>query len=172
MKYLKTMIFGSTSLKIPADLLNYLQPQRRGFSHYGKPEDPKINEMVLGIQKHVLDHLLHPTVLKRITDSELYGNTYKLPEMMADLTDGIFVEDLDTSVNSFRQNLQGEYVGRLIKVAGLEVDSAHDFPSKSQAAFQLKTIKKLLIANTGNDAATKGHREHLIYLVDKAMAVK
>src|SRR5690606_26702784 len=44
MESLQARIFGPESIKIPADLLNYLQPQRRGFSHYGKPEDPKVHE--------------------------------------------------------------------------------------------------------------------------------
>ena len=49
-----------------------------------------------------------------MVDIQLIGNTYSLNEMMRDLTDGIFKADAAGNVNSFRQNLQLEYVNMLI----------------------------------------------------------
>ena len=57
---------------------NYIAMQRRGFNFFGEPEDPKIHDLILNYQKRILDHILHPNTLQRITDSELYRNQYQL----------------------------------------------------------------------------------------------
>ena len=62
--------------------------------------------MVLSMQKDILNHLLHANVLKRISNSELYGNEYTLSEMLGDLTMSIFSADAGSNVNSMRINLR------------------------------------------------------------------
>ena len=84
MAALKQYVFAPNAYDVPTDLYNYIAMQRRGFNFYSKPEDPKIHELVLNYQKRILDHILHPNTLQRITDSELYGNTYQLSEVMTD----------------------------------------------------------------------------------------
>ena len=54
--------------------------------------------------------------MTRITDSRLYGNQYPLAEVMSDLTSAIFDADASGNVNTFRQNLQMEYVNRLVAI--------------------------------------------------------
>ncbi|CAN5725750.1 zinc-dependent metalloprotease [soil metagenome] len=170
MQALNQHIFSPAAVSAPTDLFNYLQMQRRGFS--GGNEDPQIHDRVPNIQKNVLGHLLHPAVLKRVTDSEQYGNRYKLAEMMGDLTTGMFKADLRTSVNSYRQNLQAEYVNRLISVAGLEGRQSYDYAAQSMAFYNLKTIRQMLVANPGTDITTKAHRQHLVFQIDKALKEK
>ena len=72
----------------------------------GKNEDPKLHDMILNSQKGVLSHLLHRNVLKRMTDSALYGNEYDLNTFMTDLTFAIFDADKRSNVTTQRQNLQ------------------------------------------------------------------
>ena len=52
-------------------------------------------------------------VLKGITDTRLYGNEYPVSAVMTGLTDAVFQADLSGDVNTFRQNLQTNYVNRL-----------------------------------------------------------
>ena len=67
-----------------------MQKQRRGFK---VSTDPTIHQRILTYQNRLLDHLLHPNVLLRFSNSSLYGNDYKLPYYMTDLRNSIFESD-------------------------------------------------------------------------------
>ena len=82
-------------------------------------------------------HILHPNTLQRIIDSELYGNTYTLSEFMTDLNESIFMSDLKTDVNTFRQNLQAVYVTRLLEMVGGKSSDRFKIPAKSMAIYNL-----------------------------------
>ncbi len=167
MKALVKYGFSPTAFNFPSELYNYLQTQRRGFNHFGKTEDPKIHSRTLGMQTRVLNFLMDETVLKRITNSELYGNKYALSEMMTDLTNGIFEADLRTSVSSMRQNLQVEYVNRLAKIVNSKGDYNH--LSKSMAMYELKRIEQLQQSAAKSDLATKAHRAYLLHQIEVAL---
>jgi len=110
-------------------------------------------------------------VMKRLTDAKLYGNQYSVAAMTTDLTDAVFAADWTTSVNGFRQNLQLDYVDRLIDIAGLGEKEAPGFdrPSQSAALAQIQRIRQLVRSNPGIDAETKAHRAHLALKLDKAL---
>jgi len=164
-------VFAPDAFKINAEVYNYLQIQRRGFNLFGGNEDPKIHEMALGVQKQVLDHWLHPNVLKRMTDSELYGNKYSVNEFINNLTDAVFKSDLTGSVNTFRQNLQVEYTARLATAVKNEA-LPFDHIARGNMAYQLKKIDTMLKANVGVDEKTKAHRAYLALIISKGLAVK
>ncbi|MFT7162386.1 MAG: hypothetical protein ACI9GZ_003576 [Bacteroidia bacterium] len=166
MKALEEYIFSPTAFAAPSDLYNYLALQRRGFNFFSGPEDPKIHTKVIGYQKGILSQLLHKNTLQRISDSELYGNKYRLGEYMSDLNNAIFKADTYKSVNTFRQNLQIEYVKRLIGIIGEK--STHTNMAKSMALYNLKAAKKTASVGSAN-TSTKAHRQHLSYLIDKAL---
>lgn len=173
MKALAEYVFAPDAMKAPSDLYNYLQQQRRGFNFFGRGEDPRINERVLSMYASILTHLLSPVTQQRILNSEHYGNEYKLADMMNDLTDAIFKADLNGSVNTFRQNLQIEYVLRLINMAGLgNTPSTYVYPAQSVALYQLNQIRKMLKTAQTGDTATKAHREHILYRIEKALSAK
>ncbi len=171
MATLNKYIFAPNAFDAANELYSHLQVQRRGFNFFAAGEDPKIHSRALSIQKNVLAHLLHPATMQRITDSKLYGNQYGLAEMMTDLTNGIFQADAGGSVNSFRQNLQQEYVERLIMAAGLVKgkDSGHDYIAQSVALANLTRLNAQLKAATAGDAETKAHRENLRYKIELAL---
>lgn len=167
MEALAKYAFAPDAFEVPDDLYNYLQMQRRGFGHFGSGEDPKILKRSENAQRAVLRHLLHPSTLTRITDSEFYGNTYTLSEVMTDLTDAIFKADLRSSVNMTRQSLQVMYVELLI--AALNDEKKYNTPTKSMVFYELNRIQKLMDGASSPDTLTKAHRQHVDFLIEKAL---
>jgi Met-zincin/Domain of unknown function (DUF5117) len=161
---LNKYVFSPDAYKVPNDLYNYLALQRRGFNFFAGPEDPKMHARVIASQRSVLNHLLHQNTMQRIVDSQLYGNKYSLGEYMTDLTNGIFVADQAGNVNTFRQNLQIEYVKMLI---GISASKDHMNATRSMSVYLLKDIRGKQGA-TG-DISTRAHREHLRTLIANAL---
>jgi hypothetical protein len=162
-------VFAPNAYSAPNGLYNYLQMQRRGFNFFGQPEDPKIHERVLTIQRNVLGHLLSPRVQTRITDSRTYGNEYTLTEMMSDLTSAIFDVDARTNVNTFRQNLQLEYVNRLAAMINAPGNAPYDYMSQSAALASLRSIQGKLAGKTGMNAETAAHTRNVLFTISKAL---
>ncbi|MFQ6607843.1 MAG: zinc-dependent metalloprotease [Fidelibacterota bacterium] len=165
---LRDRVFAPDVFSVPDGVYDHLKVQRRGWEHWNSTEDPKLHEQVLTIHKVALDHLLHPTVLTRINDTELYGNGYSITECVGDLTDAIFAADARGNVNSFRRNLQVEYVTRLITIIDDESGSSYDYLTKATAYKNLLVIRKIAARKSG-DTATTAHREYLAYLIDDAL---
>ena len=141
-------------------LAGYLQERRRGFGFFAEAEDPKIHDRILKGQESALRHLLHPSVMQRLVDGALYGNTYTIGEYMPELTDAIFEADLRTSVNTIRQQLQLSYVQQLMKF--FDEKSKHNEWSKTMAHHELNRILKLMKDNAGRgDALSRAHRQRL-----------
>jgi hypothetical protein len=172
MQVLNANLFAPDAFEVDEDLWRRTAPERRGFDHFGSTEDPKIHDAVLATQKSVLDHLMNPVVLKRITDTELYGNGYTLAEMMGDLSEAIFADDARDDVNSFRQNLQMEYVNRLAGMVKGDGRKAYHTPAQSMALYQLNNIQDLLAKRRGGDTATQAHTQHVLLTIERALAVE
>ncbi|OYU96129.1 MAG: hypothetical protein CFE21_06880 [Bacteroidetes bacterium B1(2017)] len=147
MSILSQYAFSANAYGVQTDLYPYLQNQRRGFNFFGVNEDPKINDRVLGYQKTLLAHLTSASVLKRLSDTRMYGNTYSVVAMFNDLTNAIFKGD-NGAVPTFRFNLQAAYVDRLL---GIVSSNFYDGISQAAALAQLKAIEKMPIG--GNDEA-------------------
>jgi len=168
MKAMKKYIFAPNAFDTPKDVYNYLAKQRRGYNFFGGPEDPKIHEQVLAYQTRVLAHIMHPNTLQRISNSELYGNEYKLSAFMSDLNNMMFKPDVNGPINSFRQNLQAVYTKRLISMISGKASSRFTVAAKSMAIYNLKNIKTW-VSNGKGDLATKAHKNHLRILITNAM---
>lgn len=167
MQTLSEFVFAPDAIDNMEPLFAYLQRQRRMFDHFGRNEDPKLHNMLLGAQKNVLDHVMHPAVLMRLSDTALYGNQYTVEQMMADLSNAVFAADQRGSINSYRRNLQTEYVERLIKISGLEKASSYDNFAKATALYELRQILKRVDSSRG-DQATKVHRFYLTDRINRA----
>jgi len=167
MGVLTKYVFAANAFDAPNELYNYLAMQRRGFNFFSSPEDPKIHDQILRYQRNVLRHLLHSRTLKRITDSELYGNKYPLSTFMTDLNTSIFKADIGGNVNSFRQNLQLEYTGMLINILNGKQNDDYSSASKSMALYNLKSIRSMA-APAGN-VSSRAHKQHLRTLIDNAV---
>lgn len=166
MQSLTQYVLAPNAFDMPQNLYNHLQEQRRGFG-FSEPEDPKIHDRVLSIQNRVFGHLLHANVQGRLIDTALYGNEYSLSDMMADLTDAVFKADAQSAVNSFRQNLQVEYVKRLISI--MEPDSKRPYASRAAALHHLKSIESMLENKKTTDPSTEAHSGYILYLIEQAL---
>ena len=174
MQVLNTHLFAPDVLVGARSLFARLQRQRRGFDFYGEPEDPKIHKSLLRTQKSVLLHLLHANTLQRLTDTQTYGGEYSVIEMLKTLTDGIFAADLEEDVNSYRQNLQVEYVEML--VAAMSRD-ANGHNIRTALFAQLLDLAEAIKSKIqGSDfaslsSATQAHSRYLEFILRKALAV-
>lgn len=168
MNALSKYMFAPNAYEIPNDLINYLARQRRGFDFFSGPEDPKIHQQVLGAQRSVLAHLTHPNTLQRMVDSELYGNKYNLATYMNDLTKAIFDADISGNVNSFRQNLQVEYVNTLKGMVAGTGSARYNHLARSAALYNLNYIKGK-VSNAGGDLSSRAHKDHLKLLIENSM---
>ena len=164
-------VFAPSAFSASAALYSHLQMQRRGFDHFGTPEDPKIHDRVLTTQRNVLNQLMHPRVMMRITDTRMYGNEYPLAEVMSDLTSAIFDADARSNVNSFRQNIQMEYVNRLVAIITPPTKSNYDYASQSAALASLRSIQSKLSGKAGVNAETVAHTRNVLFTIQKALKV-
>ena len=150
----------SNKMLLQQDLIPYLQKQRRGFN---VSNDPSIHQRILSYQNSLLNHLLHPRVLTRITNSNLYGNDYTLPYYMIDLRNAIFESDLNKNISTIRQNLQTSYVNRLISI--IKSKESFDNHSKTSAYYNLNWLKENIKTDNGN-LQTRQHKSYLLYLIE------
>ena len=164
MTALTTYAFAPNAFETATDLYPYLQRQRRGFSTPYIGEDPKIHERVLSIQKMVLGQLLNRNVLNRMVNSSLYGNDYDLGSYFKDLDNAMFKADKNRNVNSFRMNLQVEFVNRLIRVSK---DSGTSSQIRTQVFLLLNTTLKEMKRSKSLGASTLAHRAYIAHLIEK-----
>ena len=153
--------FDSSNLLVPADIASKMQRERRSFDFFGKTEDPKIHDMILKGQKRVLKHFTNSRVLKRLTDSSLYGNKYLPSELLNDLTSSIFDQNKSRVLNGIDQNLQSYFVKRLIMILK---SGSFDSPSISASFSSLEKIKAYSFLPS-EDAATENHKKFLRYQI-------
>ncbi|SMF03832.1 protein of unknown function [Alteromonadaceae bacterium Bs31] len=144
----------------------FLLEQRRGFNHFEYTLDPKLHETALSIQRLILDQLTHPRVVARLVDSAQYGNQFTLEELFVSLTDAIFKDDMKGEVNSYRQNLQLDFTQRLINIVK---GKDHSSVAQSMALNRLHWVEKAMKKNLRGSLATKAHREHILYRINKAL---
>ena len=168
-KLLREHLFGPDAFVFPPELLRHLQGQRRSFEFFEKKEEPLLHDRVLSAQKSVLDHLLHPRVLARMTDSRLYGNEYSVFDLLSELTEAV-LEVNENGYDTLRQNLQVEYVRRLIKLVDLSDSASSDAVPQSAALFQLQKVRRLLDEASVEQDEERAHVDHLRLLIDRALS--
>ena len=110
---------------------------------------------------------MHPNTLQRLNDSELYGNEYKLSTFMNDLNKAMFLPDVYGTINSFRQNLQVAYVGRLLNMVTGNTKKRFVPAAQSMAVYNLKRFD--LGRNGSGNIATRAHKSHIKTLIDNAL---
>ncbi len=160
MELISEHFFAPEAFDAELTLLPYLQPERRGYDFFYGTEDPKILQSIEMAQSRILAHIVHPTVLKRIENSALYGNEYSIDAMMTDLSKNIFFGDLRGNINPHRQRLQSLYIQEL---AAILENGDYMYSSTAQAVAHatLRSIQGWLALSGGGDTASRRHRQYL-----------
>jgi hypothetical protein len=159
--------FAPGAMQPPAELIAHLQQQRRGFDFFKEDEAPKLHDRIGQVQKSLLDHLLHVETQRRILDSGLYGNEVSLAQVMRKITLGIFTGDPASGPDTVRQNLQSEYVDRLLRI----VNNSAWLPAAQAVAFAEVEFMKFQIEG---QPAFKGsaHAKFLGYKIKRGLEEK
>ena len=164
-KVLSEYYFDSNKFYLPSNVVNKMQRERRSFDFFGKTEDPKIHNMILKGQKKVLKHFTNSRVLKRLTDSSLYGNKYLPSELFGDLTSSIFDESKSRLLNGIDQNLQNYFLKRLIMIFK---SGSFDTPSISASLASMERIKAYTFSSS-YDEATENHKKLLRWKIENLL---
>jgi hypothetical protein len=158
----------------PAKVLNKLAPDMMpdfsGSSWKASSTDIQIHNIVLGIQKNILEYLHNPFVLNRLNEMRLKvekgNNVFGLKELFDTIKDGIGSEVVSKeNINSFRRNLQREYVELLIR---LFKSPTENIPSDaiSLAGSNLAFLKDSIAIALGDeskfDEYTKAHLKDIL----------
>lgn len=158
--------FAPDAWKTPSDLIAHMQQQRRGFDFFKEDEAPKLLDRVAQLHRSLLDQLTHPETQRRILDSALYGNEVTLSAVMSTLTTGIFLGDPATGPSSQRQNLQSDYVDRLLRI----VNSNSYLPAAQAAAFgEIETIKVEINSQPAFQRGAVAHQKFLLYKIKRGL---
>lgn len=165
---LRREVLGPDALRAPVELLSRLQRQRRGFHFSETPEEPAIHAEILKIHALVLDHVLNPRVLDRLTDSALYGGDYSVAALGNDLTEAIFADDATGPVSTVRQNLQATYVERLAAMLAPREEPLSPV-NRAMAVSQLMALRQQLAGRRPVEASTDAHVAHLLFLIARAL---
>lgn len=169
MELLSEAVFAPDAFAGLYNVAERLLPQRRGFDHYETTEDPKLHAVALNIQRDILSQLLHARVLTRLTDTRVYGNEYSVADMLTELTDAVFDADLDGDVNTFRQNLQVEYVDRLLDIVNSGSDAGYDHVARAMALDRLRYIETEFTDNRRGNDETRAHRQLVLYRIGRGL---
>ena len=163
MKALNEHLFANDAFVFNPDILKILQSEKRAASYGNSDDDPKVHDRVLRMQLSSLSFILHPRVMKRLTNSSKYGNEYLPNEVLQDIFDGIFVAR--EIPNTFKMNLQSAYVDGLIEAMS---DERYDEISRSAIFNSLQRIRNYSNSSYGNKMV-KGHFDYLNWKINNAL---
>ena len=163
MKALNEHLFANDAFVFNPDILKILQSEKRAASYGNSDDDPKVHDRVLRMQLSSLSFILHPRVMKRLTNSSKYGNEYLPNEVLQEIFDGIFVAR--EIPNTFKMNLQSAYVDGLIEAMS---DERYDEISRSAIFNSLQRIRNYSNSSYGNKMV-KGHFDYLNWKINNAL---
>ena len=163
MKALNEHLFANDAFVFNPDILKILQSEKRAASYGNSDDDPKVHDRVLRMQLSSLSFILHPRVMKRLTNSSKYGNEYLPNEVLQDIFDGIFVAR--EIPNTFKMNLQSAYVDGLVEAMS---DERYDEISRSAIFNSLQRIRNYSNSSYGNKMV-KGHFDYLNWKINNAL---
>ena len=124
LQLLRDNLFAPTAFQFKPQLLNKLENERFIDFNTFVPsrQDVPVHQIVLSLQRQVLDRLFMPTVLSRIQDSELRvaapAEPFTLGLLFTEVQNSIWAETKTpgaaVNINSYRRSLQREHLRRMI----------------------------------------------------------
>ncbi len=149
LQLLRDNLFAPTAFQFKPQLLNKLENERFiDFNNFTPSrQDVAIHNVVLNLQRQVLDRIFFPTILSRIQDSEMRvaapAQPFTLGLLFTEIQDSIWEETktpgLTLNINSYRRSLQREH---LRKMMGMVLrDSAVPEDARTLARQSLVTLR-------------------------------
>jgi len=181
---LRENLFSPRAFQFPPQLLNKLaSPRFTDFSNFSSlltRFDVPIHQIVLGLQRQVLDRLYHPIVLSRILDSEVKfsspAEAFSLGLLFNGIQDSIWAETKgageSVNINSYRRSLQREHLRRMIGMVLREASVPED--ARTLARQNLVSLRGQLQGTVTRAGAkmtleTRAHLNESIARIDEAL---
>lgn len=167
LKFILTQILSPNVFNFSPEFLNKLAPDRQWdffMTVFGSLIDFPIHRIIGVIQEYPLIRLFNPIVMQRIIDNELRsprGETpFTLAEMFESLRNGIWEElQGQTSINSFRRNLQRAHLQHLVAlVLGSSMTAPGDAKTLARRDLEFLKDKITTVLATGTfDEMSRAH---------------
>jgi hypothetical protein len=168
MAVLQRYVLGPDALTFDPAYLANLVAQRRGMSGIDLPD--VVNE-IWRVQSPVIDHLLYPVTLARLSASVQLGGQFGVAAMLDRLDDMVFAADIGGSANAFRRNLQSKFVDKLIGAYGSSAAAA-DMARPDLYASLRQIERQMRRAAAKGDPETRAHRQYLVQKIEIALKDK
>jgi Met-zincin/Domain of unknown function (DUF5117) len=174
--------FAPRAFQFTPQLLNKLDRERlwdamNMTASFDAPQDMPIHDMILGMQRGVLERMFHPIVLKRIVDNELrYTNgtdRFRLSDLFDAVQAAIWADAQSrkgsVTINSHRRNLQREHLKKLVGMLLRDASVPED--ARTMARHYLIQLRPLLQDGAGRagDVETRAHLQETMARIDEAL---
>jgi hypothetical protein len=174
--------FAPRAFQFTPQLLNKLDRERlwdamNMTASFAAPQDMPIHDMILGMQRGVLERMFHPIVLKRIVDNELrYTNgtdRFRLSDLFDTVQAAIWAEVQGrkgrVTINSHRRNLQREHLKKLVGMLLRDASVPED--ARTMARHYLVQLRAILQDGVGRsgDVETRAHLQETMARIDEAL---
>lgn len=167
---LTTQLFAPDAFSFSPALLRKLAGDRYpdwvNFERMLRRPDVPLHTMLLGMQTEVLDRVLHPVVLSRVLDSQMYfddpSQAFKLDALFAGVQEAIWRDTLKAdglSVNTYRRALQRAHLKKLADLAVKDGGAPED--ARSLARRSLTTLREQLRTAGKGRNVEENTRAHL-----------
>ena len=182
LQLLRDNLFAPTAFQFKPQLLNKLENERFiDFNNFTPSrQDVAVHQVVLNLQRQVLDRIFLPTVLSRIQDSELRVaapvEPFTLGLLFTEIQDSIWAETktpgLSLNINSYRRSLQREHLRKMI---GMVLrDSAVPEDARTLSRQTLVTLRSQLQRTVSKPGLTtslevRAHLAESIARIDEAL---
>jgi hypothetical protein len=182
LQLLRDNLFAPGAFQFKPQLLNKLENERFIDFNTFTPgrQDVPVHQIVLNLQRQVLDRIFLPTVLSRIQDSELRvakpAEPFTLGLLFTEVQDSIWAETksqgMSLDINSYRRSLQREHLRKMI---GMVLrDSSVPEDARTLARQSLVTLRGQLQRTVARPGLTtslevRGHLNESIARIDEAL---
>lgn len=182
LQLLRDNLFAPTAFQFKPQLLNKLENERFiDFNNFtpGRQDVP-VHQIVLSLQRQVLDRIFLPTVLSRIQDSEMKVGAnvqpFTLGLLFTEIQDSVWEETktpgASVNINSYRRSLQREHLRRMIGMVLRDAGAPED--ARTLARQSLVTLRGQLqrtVSRPGLQTSleVRAHLNESIARIDEAL---
>ena len=175
--------FAPHAFRFTPQLLNKLDRERMWdamniHGSFNAPQDMPIHDMILCMQRAVLDRMFHPIVMKRIVDNELrYTNgadRFRLGDLFGSVQDAVWADAQAPAgalaINSHRRSLQREHLKKLLGMLLRDASVPED--ARTMSRYYLTQLKRQLQGSVARAAnlETRAHLQETIARIDEALS--